>query len=65
MVNVVDSLNLKIKGCFQSGLDVDLIFFMFKCQFIVLVDVENDSLQVEELLMLFVVICVGKGYMIE
>ncbi|HCL5344871.1 TPA: amidohydrolase/deacetylase family metallohydrolase [Salmonella enterica] len=63
--NAADSLNLKTKGRLQPGLDADLTLFTLKRQPTVLVDAENDSLQVEELLTPLAVIRAGKGYMTE
>ncbi|EGT5657480.1 amidohydrolase/deacetylase family metallohydrolase [Citrobacter braakii] len=63
--NAADGLRLKQKGRLQVGLDADLTLFTLKRQPTVLVDVENDSLQAEQLLVPLAAIRAGKGYMTE
>lgn len=65
IVSVVEGLCLLCKGWLEVGFDVDLMLFCLEYWFMLLVDVEKESLQVDNILVLLVVICVGKGYLIE
>ncbi|MFW0767976.1 amidohydrolase/deacetylase family metallohydrolase [Trabulsiella odontotermitis] len=63
--HAAEGLRLTRKGRLAEGFDADLTLFTLKHQATVMVDAENESLQVDNILLPLAAIRAGKGYMTE